>query len=73
MKLLRAKIVAEKTGLSRMTIYRLEASGRFPRRIKLGQHLVAWREEDIEEWIRARPEAAPYKSAGLLLNERARL
>jgi len=36
-------------------IARLEAAGRFPRRIQLGQCRVAWFAEEVEEWIDARP------------------
>ena len=55
MQLLRTKQVTAITGLSRMTIYRLERAGMFPSRRKLATHSVAWLEEDIKEWIRSRP------------------
>jgi prophage regulatory protein len=47
MKLLRIKELIQVTGLSRMNIYRLERSGRFPKRRRLGQHFVAWLEGDV--------------------------
>ena len=34
--------VMELTGLSKSTIYRLEAIGRFPKRIKLGSNCIAY-------------------------------
>ena len=43
------------TGLSRMTIYRLEIAGQFPRRRQLIENAVAWMESDIETWVKARP------------------
>lgn len=58
MKFLRLKAVMEKTGLSRSTIYRLEAARDFPRRVKLSQSTVAWDENDVEEWMRTRANVA---------------
>ena len=58
MRLLRTKEVATITGLSRMTIYRLERSGVFPARRKLGKNSVAWLDEDITSWIATRPSGA---------------
>lgn len=45
------------TGLSRMTIYRLELAGKFPKRRQLSQNSVAWFESDIENWVDAHPVA----------------
>lgn len=63
MKLLRMPQVKAVTGLSRMTIYRLEKRGEFPSRVQLGRNSVAWRDQDIENWIAARPSLAPKQSA----------
>ena len=54
-RLLRTKEVLAITGLSRVTIYRLEQAGLFPKRLQLGRGAVAWAESDIETWIRTRP------------------
>ena len=35
-------------------IARLEAAGRFPKRIRLGQNRVVWLLSEIEEWINTR-------------------
>jgi prophage regulatory protein len=32
-------------------IARLEAAGRFPKRIQLGQNRVAWLLKEVEEWL----------------------
>jgi prophage regulatory protein len=48
MKFLRIRQVMQLTGLSRMTIYRLELAGRFPKRRRLSENSVAWLESDIE-------------------------
>ena len=57
MKFLRIRQVMQLTGLSRMTIYRLELAGDFPKRRQLSQNSVAWREEDIVHWVDTRPIA----------------
>jgi predicted DNA-binding transcriptional regulator AlpA len=43
------------TGLSRMTIYRLELAGEFPKRRRLSKNSVAWLESDIVQWAESRP------------------
>lgn len=58
MKLLRIPDVLASTGLSRMTIYRLERAGEFPTRRRLGRNSVAWLEKDVVAWIESRPVAA---------------
>jgi len=58
MKFLRLKKVTDKTGLSRSTIYRLEAAGDFPNRVKLSQGAVAWHEDQVDGWMRARVNVA---------------
>lgn len=55
MKLLRIRQVIQITGLSRMTIYRLELAGKFPKRRQLSENSVAWLEADISQWIDSRP------------------
>jgi prophage regulatory protein len=57
MKFLRIRQVMQLTGLSRMTIYRLELAGRFPKRRRLSQNSVAWLESDIAAWADSRPIA----------------
>ncbi|MFI4890705.1 MAG: helix-turn-helix transcriptional regulator [Steroidobacterales bacterium] len=55
MELLRTKLVTTMTGLSRMTIYRLELAGQFPARRKLAKNSVAWLEDEIKASINSRP------------------
>lgn len=57
MQFLRIKQVMQVTGLSRMTIYRLELADKFPKRRQLSENSVAWLESDISEWIETRPVA----------------
>jgi len=49
--------VEQVSGLSRSSIYRLEASGEFPRRVKLGPRAVGWPREAVLNWCRTRPGA----------------
>ena len=39
------------TGLSRITRWRLEKEGKFPKRYKLSQNTVGWLASDLEEWV----------------------
>lgn len=43
--------VMERTGLSRSTLYALEAQGQFPRHVKLGERCSAWVETEVDTWI----------------------
>ena len=56
MRFLSKKQVREKISLSFASIDRMEASGHFPLRIRLGQLRVVWCEDQIEEWMLARIE-----------------
>jgi len=59
--------VMQATGLSRMTIYRLELAGKFPSRRRLAENSVAWLESDVAQWIDSRPVArlrgTPHRAA----------
>jgi len=57
--MLTLKQVRELVPYTAQHIYRLEAAGKFPRRVKLGEGgRVAWHLVDIEKWIASRPLAA---------------
>lgn len=64
MKFLRIKQVMQLTGLSRMTIYRLELAGEFPKRRRLSSNAVAWLDTDIAEWAESRPVSRLRGTAG---------
>jgi prophage regulatory protein len=68
MRILRLPEVIEITGLSRMTIYRREAQGEFPKRRRLGKNAVGWGAEEVEQWIRSCPAAEQSKSAVALFD-----
>lgn len=61
MGILRTLDVARLTGLSRTTLWRLERTGAFPTRLRLGANSVGWIEEDVRAWIEGRPRGMAYQ------------
>ena len=58
-KLMRLPEVMEVIGIKgRVTIWRWVKAGTFPKPVKLGPRLHAWRRADIEQWIETRETAA---------------
>lgn len=53
-KLLRLPEVISRTGYKKSTIYEMIGDGRFPSPVNLGPRAIAWVEEEIEKWIKAR-------------------
>ncbi|MGQ0622030.1 MAG: helix-turn-helix transcriptional regulator [Panacagrimonas sp.] len=53
-KLDRLPETCRRAGLSKPTLYRLEALGRFPKRMKIGERISAWRSDEVSAWIEAR-------------------
>lgn len=49
--LLRMRDVRRRTGLSVATVYRREAAGTFPKKVRLGPKSVAWYESDIDAFV----------------------
>lgn len=49
--ILRAKEVTNRTGLSRVTIWRKVRAGQFPAPRELGEHSVGWIEAEVNEWL----------------------
>ena len=56
--MLRPREAAERTGLSRTTIWRRRRAGKFPDPVDLGNGLLGWYEDEIAAWIEARPRVA---------------
>jgi prophage regulatory protein len=50
-KLLRRPEVEAITGLSRSTIYLWLKQGKFPKPVKIGARVVAWRDRHIADWM----------------------
>lgn len=49
-RLLNIKQIQEQVQASRVSIWRWEKEGKFPKHIKLGRS-IRWRESDIQNWI----------------------
>ena len=62
--ILRPSEAWRKAGISRSTGYRLEAEGRFPRRIKLTKHMSGYLAEEIDDWIDARVAERDQRGGG---------
>jgi prophage regulatory protein len=45
------------TGICRVVWWRLERSGKVPRRVQISSRAVGWLESEIQAWMRARAEA----------------
>jgi prophage regulatory protein len=58
MRLIRLPQVLDLSGLTKSTLDRLEGSGQFPKRFHLSARTIAWREEDILNWVRQRSAPA---------------
>jgi prophage regulatory protein len=53
-RMLRRREIEGITGLSRSAIYDLMTRGLFPRPVTVSRHFVAWLEDEIAAWQRAR-------------------
>lgn len=58
MKCLSHNEVLSLTGLSHVTIWRMEKAGKFPPRFKLGAQKVMWDAAEVEQWLQSRKAAA---------------
>jgi prophage regulatory protein len=54
MRLLSKKQVREMVLYSPQHIARLEAAGKFPKRVQLGPGRVGWVDEEVQGWLAAR-------------------
>ena len=50
-RLLRAKEVAFRLGISIPTLYHWEKTEGFPARIRLGPNSVAWKGDEVQQWL----------------------
>jgi len=58
LKILRMAEVIYLTGLSRVTLWRLERDRRFPARLQLSKNAVGWRDDEVLDWVQSRPRVA---------------
>lgn len=56
-RVLRPRVVCERTGLSRTTIWRLVRRGEFPTPRRLSANAIGWIESEIDAWIATRAGA----------------
>lgn len=59
-RFIRLPEILAQTGLSKMTINRMEQEGLFPLRRKIGKHAIAWVESEIDEWCEKRAAGKPW-------------
>jgi prophage regulatory protein len=63
MQILKIKDVVQLTGLSRVTLWRLEQRSEFPRKIVLSPNRVGWLEDEVRDWIESRPRIGSQEDA----------
>jgi predicted DNA-binding transcriptional regulator AlpA len=71
-KILRTPEVVSLTGLSRVTLWRLERKRQFPARLRLTENSVGWNERDILRWVESRPRGLSGPPPQLQAAHRAR-
>ncbi len=54
-RLLRLPAVLTITGLKKSSIYAKSKKGTFPKPVKLGPRAVAWRSDEVNQWIDSLP------------------
>ncbi len=50
--------VEARTSLSKAYLYKLISEGRFPAPVRLARRRVAWRSDEIDQWIASQTERA---------------
>ncbi len=55
-RIIRAAELAERLGISRVTLWRWERDGRIPKKVVVGPNVSGWVEAKIEEWWAAKSE-----------------
>jgi prophage regulatory protein len=53
--ILSPKQVVERTGLSRVTLWRMGKKGEFPQRVQISEGRVGWYSDEVDEFIESRP------------------
>jgi prophage regulatory protein len=54
-RLLTKKQLRELVPLAYSSIWELMRRGEFPKALRIGRQRVAWREDEVREWIESRP------------------
>jgi prophage regulatory protein len=55
-RVLRVPDVLARIRLSKVTLYRMMASGKFPRPYTMSDRIVVWDEETVDQWVAKRRE-----------------
>jgi prophage regulatory protein len=50
-RFIKLDVTAEKVGMGKSTVLAWEATGRFPRAVRLSPTLRVWLEADVDRWI----------------------
>jgi len=58
-RMIRLPEVMALTGLSHVSIWRLERAGEFPKRRRIGGRMIAWRSDELDEWRESREIVSP--------------
>jgi prophage regulatory protein len=70
MNILREREVEARTKLDRVTIWRRERAGTFPKRVQIGRQSIGWIESEIDAWIASLPRG-PISYKDLNINSEA--
>lgn len=65
LRIVRRAEVEHVTGLSRATLYRMIAAGRFPAPVRLGKGAVGWRQSEVRAWLESREPATCNVATGV--------
>ena len=60
-RLLKMKQLLERVPVSKAQVYRWIRAGTFPQSVSLGPQSIAFREAEVDAWIKARPSRAGQK------------
>lgn len=58
-RLLSVRDVAKDVSLSRTRVLQLVKAGDFPAPVRVSEGRVAWRDSEVQAWIRGRPRVEP--------------
>jgi prophage regulatory protein len=53
-RVLSLQVVLERVPVSRVTLWRMERAGQFPRRLQISPNRVGWLEADVDAWLEER-------------------
>ena len=55
-RLLSTRAVMELTSFSRGTLYLKSRDGTFPKPLKISERRIAYREAEVQDWLKTRPQ-----------------